>query len=268
MPVSNLSPAGRRYDRSQPAPLPLHRMLRRRLQSSFPMAVDLLASCGPVKDQGNEGACTAHAGASSNEWIHRRYLLKSPIFSPQYTYARELLAQGNFPEDSGSDGVTLCNTLIANGCCELSEYLYVPGQILKPTPAQDTNAAGFRLGAYHGIADSNTALSVLGDPTPWPVLIGFTVYPSFESDETAETGIMLMPKPGETPLGGHEVVDCCGYDVGQIPTLRPAKCPPALLIQNSWGSNWGINGRVWMPIPVLDLPDTDMKIAHSGEPWR
>lgn len=263
----DVSSAGRRYGRKVPAALPAHRMLSRRLAMGFPTVVDLRKNCGPVKDQGNEGSCTAHAGTSANEWIHRSYLGKSPIFSPQYTYAKELLAQGDFPQDDGSDGVTLCNTLIVDGCCELDLYPYVAGAMAKPTSDQDSNASKFRLGAYHGLQGSATALSVLGDPTPWPIEIGFTVYASFESDEVAKTGVMPMPADGEQELGGHEVL-IVGYDVGSSPTIRPEECPAAVLIQNSWGPSWALEGFFWMPIAMLDRADTDLKIAHSGEPWK
>jgi hypothetical protein len=257
----------RKYDRHIPAKLPAKRMLLRSM-AGLPVTVDTRTSCGPVKDQGSEGACTAHAGTSAREWIGRRYL-KQPtkVFSPQYVYAKELIAQGDFPQDDGSDGTTLCGVLTSSGCCELDLYPYVPGQINMPTVAQDQNAVAFRLGAYHGLQGSQTALSVLGDPTPWPVEIGFTVYESFESDELAETGIMPIPAPSEEQIGGHEVL-MVGYDVGSVPTLRPANCPAAALIQNSWGTSWGIGGFFWMPLQILDAQDSDLKIAHSGAPWK
>lgn len=255
----------RTYGRKIPAPLPAHRMLIR--AGAVPSVVDLRKFSGPVKDQGSEGSCTAHAGTSANEWIHRRYLGSWPVFSPQYTYAKELIAQGDFPRDAGSDGVTLCNTLIAHGCCELAEYPYVVGAIAKPTPAQDLNAAKYRLGAYHGLAGSTTAISVLADPTPWPVEIGFTVYESFESDEVAKTGVVPLPKSNERVKGGHEML-ALGYDIGTNPTLRPAGSRPSFLIQNSWGNTWGIGGFCWMPVQFLDDPETDLKIVHSGHPWR
>ena len=256
----------RRYGRRQPPPLPAHRMLARPVAADLSPVVDLRAWCGPVKDQGQEGSCTAHAGTSAVEWIFRKYLNAQPILSPQYTYAKELLAQGDFPQDDGSDGTTLCGTLIANGCCPLELYPYVAEQITMPTEAQDAAAAAYSLGAYHGVTDSQTALSVLGDPIPWPIEIGFSVPASFESDAVATSGVMLPAKPDEQIVGGHEVL-LVGFDVGDTPTLRPAKCPPAALVQNSWGTSWGIGGFFWMPLSVLDAPDSDLKIAHSGLKW-
>lgn len=259
-------PTLRKFDRKVPPPLPAHRMLSR-IARVDPVA-DLRAWDGPVKDQGSEGACTMHAGTSTKEWTVRRYLNKkfgSLVFSPQYGYAQELILQGDFPNDVGSDGNTLCEVLTKKGCCELALYPYVSGEIKRPTPEQDANAAGHKLGGYHGLTSAAVAITIMGDPVPWPVMMGFTVYESFESNEVAVTGI-YNPKPGERNLGGHEMKSS-GYDVGEIPTLRPVGCPPAVLFQNSWSPSWGRNGYVWVALSVLDDKDTDLKIAHEGHPW-
>lgn len=256
----------RKYGRKIPAALPAHRMLARRLATGYPTAVDLRPWCGPIKDQGELGSCTGHAFSSAMEWIFRKYFGKQPILSPLYLYSKELQADGDFPSDDGSDGVTGCNVSIVNGCCEDSLYPDASQKILASTPAQDTNAAQFRMGAYHGLTGSTTALSVIGDPTPWPIPIGVTLYESFESDEVAKTGVMPIPAPGEQIIGDHEVL-IVGYDVAATPTLRPAGSLPSALVQNSWGQSWGAEGFFWMPISILDAPDTDLKIVHSGHPW-
>jgi Papain family cysteine protease len=258
MPIRN------KYGRSIPAPLPAHRMLSR-VSAGLPTMVDLRANCGAIKDQGQLGSCTGHAFSEAIEWIFRAYLGKQPTLSPLYLYAKELIADGDFPNDDGSTGLTGCNVAIVNGCCEDSLYPDASQTIQQPTAAMDANAGQYRLGAYHGLAGSQVALSVVGDPVPWVVEIGFTVYSSFESDETATTGV-YNPQPGESVLGGHEVL-MVGYDVGDTPTLRPASAGPSALIQNSWGTDWGLSGFFWMALPVLDDPQTDLKIVHSGGPW-
>lgn len=252
----NVSALGRRYGRIAPPPLPRHMMLNRTAAVALPQTVDLRKSAGPIKDQGDEGSCTGHAFSSAREWIARAYGKSAPILSPQFLYASALIAQGDFPNDDGSDGETLCETLIANGCCLESDYPYVAGQIERPTPAQLASARRYKLGAYHGLTGSYTALTVLGDKVPWPVGVGFNVFESFESDEVAKTGIMPIPGPGEKSLGGHQVL-MLGYDM-----------PKRLaLIQNSWGTGWAQSGFFWMPFEVLDRPDTDLKIVHPGRPW-
>jgi hypothetical protein len=255
----------RAYGRKIPPPMPAHRMLSRAVEPTLPPVVDLRRFCGAIKNQGQLGSCTGHAFASGLEWICRAYLGKQPTLSPLYVYAKELDDDGDFPNDVGSDGETGCNVVIASGACEDSLYPDASQTIQQPTPAMDQNAAEYRMGAYHGLSGSQTALSVLGDPTPWPVEVGFTVYSSFESEGVATSGV-YNPQPGESVLGGHEVL-AIGYDIGASPTLRPANCPPAVLIQNSWGPDWGWNGFFWMVLPVLDDAQTDLKIVHSGHRW-
>lgn len=285
MPVV-ISPSGRRYDRNQPPPMPAHRMLTRGLPAGSPLYRDFRQPeqggtlkngtpfCGPVKNQGQRGACTAHDFASAIEWICRAYFKKQPILSPEFFYPCELIMDGNKPSangaypDVGSDGETGCKVAIHDGCCELSADPYDDSTpIMAPTAAQYANAAQYKMGAYHGITNSVTAISCLADPTPWPVNIGFAVFSSFESEVVAQTGVMPIPGDDEEELGGHQTLGGGGYDIGDVPTIRPAGCPPAILVQNSWDTIWGIRGFFWMPLQVLDQPTTDIKIVHSGRPW-
>ena len=74
----------------------------------------------------------------------------------------------------------------------------------------------------------------------YPVVFGFTVYESFESDVVARTGVVPMPGKREKVLGGHAVV-CVGYD----------RSKKAFLVRNSWGTSWGQGGYFWMPFAYL-----------------
>ena len=236
----------------------------------LPPAISLAASAGPVKNQGNEGDCTANAGASYIEWGNRRYLRQTPIFSPQDLYANELLTDGDFPQDNGSQPRTTCKVLTTQGICLESEYPTIPGQILEPTPAQVQAALPYKWDGYHSVAGSSALIAVIGNPTkPWPVLFAFDVYESFESQAVADTGI-YNPQPGENIVGGHQIL-ALGYDVGKTPTLRPAGCAPAILCQNSWDTDWGCmapgaptRGFVWVAVAVSDDPDTDLWMLYPG----
>ncbi len=74
----------------------------------------------------------------------------------------------------------------------------------------------------------------------FPFVFGFTVYDSFESQEVAQTGIVPMPSPGESVLGGHCVV-AVGYDDSER----------HFIIRNSWGRGWGQQGYCFMPYEYL-----------------
>jgi C1A family cysteine protease len=224
---------------------------------AVPLYVDQREWGGPIKDQGGEGSCTAHAFSSAREWMARKYEKTSPILSPQCLYVEELLADGSFPKDEGAMPRTGCQALTTLGCCETALYPYVAGQITKPTPAQIANALKYKTGAYHRIGSLSDFLRCLADATPWPVAVGFTVYESFMSQQVAETGIMPIPQPGEQRQGGHEVL-CLGYD----------QAKQVALIQNSWGDDWGERGYFWMPFDVLRSPDTDLWMVHTGGVWK
>ena len=69
------------------------------------------------------------------------------------------------------------------------------------------------------------------------VAFGFTVYQSFESSEVASSGIVPMPGQREQQVGGHEVL-AVGYLKSE---------PNYVLVMNSWGTGWGLQGFMLMP---------------------
>lgn len=69
-----------------------------------------------------------------------------------------------------------------------------------------------------------------------PVIFGFSVYESFETDIVAHTGIVPLPLSFEKLLGGHAVL-IVGYD-DEMKLFK---------IRNSYGPNWGRNGYFYLP---------------------
>ena len=78
----------------------------------------------------------------------------------------------------------------------------------------------------------------------WCVCFGFSVFESFESKETAKTGIMCMPGKDEKLLGGHAVM-CVGFSDSK----------KKFIIRNSWGVNWGDDGYFYMPYEFMTNKD-------------
>lgn len=245
------TPGGRRYGARNFLPQAHEPKAKFVRSSPLPPIVELGGWDGPIKDQGSEGSCTAQSGASLVEWIWRRYYKKSPVLSPAFLYALELQADGSFPRDEGSSPLTTCQILNEVGVCEEALMPYRPSFITDPTPEQRVAAAHYRLGGYHLLNGLPDFLSALADPTPWPPVVAFDVYESFEAEGVARTGMMSVPKSGEQLLGGHQV-KASGY---HLPNRMA-------LMQNSWGTGWGINGYFWMPFEVLER--SAMRIIHPG----
>ena len=77
-------------------------------------------------------------------------------------------------------------------------------------------------------------------------VFGFTIFSSFESGEVASTGMIPLPQPSESVVGGHAVV-CVGYDDARH----------AFVIRNSWGAGWGDAGYCFMPYAYMLDPGLD-----------
>jgi C1A family cysteine protease len=92
--------------------------------------------------------------------------------------------------------------------------------------------------------------------TGLPIVIGFTVYESFESSTVASTGMVPMPGHHEKQVGGHCVV-LVGYDDSQS----------MFIVRNSWGTSWGMAGYFMMPYAYLTNPrlSSDFWMATGTE---
>jgi C1A family cysteine protease len=78
----------------------------------------------------------------------------------------------------------------------------------------------------------------------FPVVFGFTLYESMMTETVARTGMVPVPMVNEKPIGGHAVV-AVGYDDSK-------EC---LIVRNSWGEGWGLNGYFYLPYWYITTPN-------------
>lgn len=253
-----VSPAGRRYG-YRPAP-PDSRDFKLNIRfATLPPFVDLEPWCGPVKDQGALGACTAFAGSGNREYLARRYGGSTPVLSPLFLYYQERLIDSTLEEgDTGSTGRTSCMAMNRFGICPENADTYdIAGYQRAPTAEQLAAAYYWKSGAYHRLFTSYDIKTCL--VSGYPAMVGFTVYSSFEDAPLANTGFMPVPaKNRERVLGGHEVL-FIGYDDRKA----------AFKVRNSWGAGWGAGGNFWFPYEAANDPDVliDSWMQHMGKPW-
>jgi len=208
-------------------------------------SLDLRSKCPNVYDQGHLGSCTANAIGFCYHFDELVQNEKSP-FQPSrlFIYYNERNMEGNVDIDSGAeihDGIQSINEV---GVCSEEMWPYDISKFTeKPNDDCYNKAKEHHTIQYKAVdqtVDQLKAALIEG----FPVVFGFLVYESFESQEVAQTGIMPIPKKGEQLLGGHAVA-LVGFDDNK----------QWFIVRNSWGEGWGDKGYFYMPYSFIQNPD-------------
>jgi C1A family cysteine protease len=77
----------------------------------------------------------------------------------------------------------------------------------------------------------------------WPFTLGVSVHESFTSPRVRRTGVIPMPKSHEPLRGGHAML-AVGFDDRD----------QHLIVRNSWGTAWGIDGYCRIPYAFILHP--------------
>lgn len=219
-------------------------------------SIDLRAWMPPIRDQGQEGSCTAFAGTRLLSWLFNRFKKQELIFSPQFLYRAERIIEGDTEQDNGAQSRTMMAVMCDTGVCLESSLPYSDsGWKIPTTHTQLAEAQQYRIGAFHRIPDLDTLRSVLN--SGYPASLAITVYESFESAAVAQNGRVPIPHPNEALLGYHEVC-VAGMD-------EHSRC---LLVANSWGPSWGDGGYFWLPYDYWERGVSDSWLAHLGPAWK
>jgi C1A family cysteine protease len=202
--------------------------------ATLPTSVNLSPLCSPAYDQGQRGSCTGNGIAALIEFLVRKQ--KNQLFMPSrlFIYYNERVMEGTVNEDAGAqirDGI---KSVVKLGVCSETEWPYSDDdETFKERPSAQCykDALLHQALSYQNIPARNLTLMKNSLAAGYPFTFGFRVYESFESNATAQTGIMPMPSRREQFLGGH-CVDAFGYD----------DASGHFLIRNSWGIDWGMTG--------------------------
>jgi C1A family cysteine protease len=213
-------------------------------RSGGPEQVDWREFCPPVKDQRPLQSCSAHACIGLVEYFERRATGNVTSYSRLFLYktTRRLLRL------AGDTGAGLRTTLKAIALFGLPPEDYLPYDPAhyddEPDPFLYSSAT--RLRALHyvrldppGVGEAGALQTVKTFlAAGFPSAFGFPA-----TGLLGDNGDVLFPRAVDTFRGGQSVV-AVGYDdqrrVGGVPK-------GALLIRNSWGSDWGEDGYGWLP---------------------
>lgn len=201
----------------------------------LPSKIDLRKDDSLIYDQGNLGSCTAQASAGCLEFNNLSY---TP--SRLYIYYNTRVIEHTISWDSGASIRNTIKAIARDGYCRERIWPYhIDNFVRRPNrdcyqEARENKIIYSRIYGNHVNSMKTTIYNGV------PFIFGFSVYESFESDETAVDGIVKMPNRHEKLLGGHAVMGI-GYD---DETQR-------FILRNSWGNTWGDDGYFYMPYEYI-----------------
>ncbi len=218
--------------------------------------VDLRKWCSPIEDQKELNSCSANAAVGMVEYFENRAFGKHIDGSRLFVYKTTRNLMGVV----GDFGAYLRTTMGALALCGVPPEKYWP--YTDKDPDFDREPPSF----VYAIAENFEAVkyfrhdapgeSLSGDEVLSQVkkyleagvlsMFGFFVFPSIR-DSDIEGGIPY-PCQFEASDSGHAVV-AVGYDDAvKIKNLQcDRETTGALMIRNSWGTDWGDEGYGWLP---------------------
>jgi C1A family cysteine protease len=214
---------------------------------TLPKIVDLRPNCPDVYDQGELGSCTANAIAAAVQFDMIKQNNKNPFMpSRLFIYFNERVMEHTVNSDAGAEIRDGIKSVVKQGVCPESLWKYnIPKFTIKPPATAYKAALKEQAMVYNRL---NVEISSLKNclAQGFPFVFGMSVYSSFESDKVTKNGIVPMPKPKETLMGGHAVM-CVGYD----------DTKKWLIVRNSWGLGWGDKGYFYLPYTYINTNLTD-----------
>ncbi len=194
----------------------------------------------PIRNQGQEGSCTAHGGCAVKEYqemVEHNLKPENHIdLSERFLYdeAKKLYWGKEADKHDGADGRSIAKVLSKQGICREEFWKYTPNEKGTPQKGYREDAANYKIENNYVRITSETqlapALSQFG-----PLTFSCIVYDNWT--EVGPDGI-IPDRPWwyfKKPLGGH-LTAICGWN----PATKRYR------LKNSWGTAHGDHGYYYM----------------------
>lgn len=229
----------------------------RDVYTNLPKAVSLQKWTPVPGNQGQTGTCTAWSSTyciATMAWAMRngitsRKKITENAFLPAYTYVN-ILRQNTQNCAAGTDIADACAWLKNTGSVKLTEYPQNPACINTsdvPTAwkqkASQNRILGFTKLFYEWAGGYSYKVEKVKKSLAEgkPVLIAYNCAHSFSNGNGIRSDGLWWPADNEQPTlnyGGHAMA-VVAYDDNKFNG-------GAFLVQNSWGTDWGLNGYFWI----------------------
>jgi hypothetical protein len=171
--------------------------------------ISLIPKFPPVYDQGDLGSCTSNSIIAGYEYTMNKQNEKYEHLSRLGLYWMERFAENpeNITEDLGAQISTGVNLIHTKGVGLESLWPYDVTKFAEKPPVTFFNDLKYHTAIK--VQRINKTIQAIDQCLldGNPVIFGFTVYDSFESQEVATTGYVPIPNPNkEQCLGGHAVI--------------------------------------------------------------
>ncbi len=220
---------------------------------NVPQAVDLRPGFMSIRDQGEQGSCSAFAVVSVFEYMLKTGGAKvNSNLSEAFVYYNTRKAKNKQLEDCGSSVYDTINTIHDLGVCteDLCPYL-ATNYTTEPTAVAYTDAKQRLVNTAKSIAlTSDTARnrrnlkSAIADG--YPVIVSLRICNSFDAGK----GFVAKPSAEEIKQesqGNHAMV-ICGYSEKE----------KFFIARNSWGTRFGNNGYCYLPYSYVEDPQLNI----------
>ena len=217
-------------------------------------SVDLRPSFTPVKNQGQQGACSAFALVGIYEYILNKEKKLEYDLSESFLYynARDLDENATVQKDNGSSFYYCIKSLESLGICSENDCPYDDAVFdKKPSDTAYENAKNNMVAEAMNVDLSIDAIkSAVEDG--FPVAVSFNLYDSFDPIN----GFVCRPSDQEIKEGTgdkknhrHAMVICGYSDDERI-----------FIVRNSWGKDFGTNGYCYIPYSYVG----DVQLVNSA----
>ena len=211
--------------------------------ATLPPMVDLRLFVPEVLDQGSIGSCTAHSLSMAMRIARKKQGLPDQRLSRLFIYYNERLMEGTIDQDAGAQIRDGAKVLATMGVPNETDWEYLESNLYLEPPAPAYKDGVEDEAQIYLTVDQNINEMKLCLHEGFPFVFGVTLFPDFEGEAVAKTGIVPMPNLNEEPIGGHAIC-CVGYNDSK----------KVWIVLNSWSDQWGDKGYCYFPYDYLTNP--------------